>query len=139
MADKVSISQVQAAIEAAGAKWQAGVTSVSELPREEQQKRLGVLPPPGGFDALMRRSEAFAPVAATTAAGLPTALDWRNFNGQNFITPIRDQGGCGSCVAFGTCATIEAKFRVQRNDPGLAVDLSEAHLFFCLGKGQGVT
>src|SRR5579885_2250766 len=88
MAEKVSVAQVQAAIQAADAGWQAGVTSVSELPAEEQQVRLGVMPPPGGFDALIRQSEAYAGAAAVTAAGLPAALDWRNSNGQNYITPI---------------------------------------------------
>ena len=139
MAEKISVAQVQAAIDAAGAGWQAGVTSVSELPPEEQLIRLGVIPPPGGFDAVIKQSEAYAGVGAVTAAGLPAAWDLRNINGQNFITPIRDQGGCGSCVAFGTCAAIEGKFRFQRGDPNLAVDLSEAHLFFCLGRAQGVT
>jgi cathepsin C len=36
------------------------------------------------------------------AAGkLPDSFDWRSFQGQNFISPIRDQGECGSCYAFG--------------------------------------
>ena len=28
---------------------------------------------------------------------------------------------------------------MQRNDPGLAIDLSEAHLFFCLGRDSGAS
>jgi C1A family cysteine protease len=139
MAEKISVSQVQTAIDAAGGGWQAGITSVSELPPAEQKIRLGVPPPPGGFEALVRAAEAFRPAAMATAAGLPAAFDLRNVNGSNFITPIRDQQNCGSCVAFGTIASIEGMFRKQRNDPNLAVDLSEAHLFFCQGRAQGVT
>lgn len=137
--DKSSLSQIQAAINAADAGWQAGVTSVSELPPEEQRIRLGVPPPPGGFDQLIRQSEAFRAQVTAAAAGLPAAYDLRNVGGKNFITAIRDQGGCGSCVAFGVCAALEGMFRVQRNDPTLAIDLSEAHLFFCQGRAQGVT
>lgn len=36
-----------------------------------------------------------------TAGKLPDSFDWRSFQGQNFISPIRDQGECGSCYAFG--------------------------------------
>jgi C1A family cysteine protease len=42
-------------------------------------------------------------------------------------------------VAFGVCAATEGMFRVQRGDSNLAIDLSEAHLFFCQGWAQGVT
>lgn len=49
----------------------------------------------------------------------PPESDWRED-----ATPIRDQGNCGSCVAFGVVAAIEA---ATRQKP----DLSEAHLFFC--------
>jgi len=140
MADeKPSRAQIQAAIDAADAGWQAGVTSVSELSQDEQRIRLGVPPPPGGFEQLMMRSQAFRAQVDATTAGLPVAYDLRNVGGKNFITPIKDQGGCGSCVAFGVCAALEGMFRVQRNDPNLAVDLSEAHLFFCQGRAQGVT
>lgn len=138
---KINVSQIQAAIQAANASWEAGITSVSELTREEQRIRLGVPPPPGGFDQVMRQAEAFKSLVRSPAveAGLPAAYDLRNVGGRNYITPIKDQGNCGSCVAFGTCATIEGMLRVQRQDPNLNIDLSEAHLFFCLGKPQGVT
>jgi C1A family cysteine protease len=78
-------------------------------------------------------------MTAAAAVGAPASYDWRNVGGHSFITPIRDQGSCGSCVAFGSIATIEATYRVQRNNPILAVDLSEAHLYYCLGRAQGVT
>jgi C1A family cysteine protease len=76
---------------------------------------------------------------ALRAVGAPTAYDLRNVGGKNFVTPIRDQSSCGSCVAFGTVATVESRLRVQRNDPNLAVDLSEAHLFFCHGRDSGAS
>jgi C1A family cysteine protease len=57
--------------------------------------------------------------------------------GKNFITPIKNQGGCGSCVAFGVAATAEGTLRRQRNDPNLNVDYSEAHLFYCYARDEG--
>ena len=47
---------------------------------------------------------------------------------------VRDQGSCGSCVAFGTCAVLESTLRVATNNPALDVDLSEAHLFYCYAR-----
>jgi C1A family cysteine protease len=57
--------------------------------------------------------------------------------GGNFITSVKDQGSCGSCVAFGSAATVEGTFRRQLNDPNRAVDFSEAHLFYCIARAQG--
>jgi C1A family cysteine protease len=61
----------------------------------------------------------------------PSTKDWRNVNGQDWTTAIRDQGNCGSCVAFGTVGVIESRLEIVHNNPGLEPDLSEAHLFFC--------
>ncbi|BDP44219.1 hypothetical protein DAETH_41880 (plasmid) [Deinococcus aetherius] len=139
----VSVEAVRAAIRAAGAGWEAGVTSVSELSPQERRVRLGVRPRPeeGSLDDIVRRgAERLAgerPEAREV--GAPAAHDWRNVGGKNFITPVRDQGNCGSCVAFGTAATIEGTARVQGNNPALAIDLSEAQLFYCYGRTQGVT
>jgi len=68
----------------------------------------------------------------------PTSLDWRNKDGQNWITPIKSQGTCGSCVAFGSVAAFEANIRIANSDPNLDINLSEQHLFSC-GGGNCIT
>ncbi len=63
-----------------------------------------------------------------TIEGLPASVDWRK-NSDNYITPIQDQGNCGSCVAFGTTAAIEACKRIADKSPIEDVKLSEEDLF----------
>ena len=71
--------------------------------------------------------------ARALAKGLPTHFDWRNYAGQNWMTSVKDQGSCGSCVAFGSVAAVEGQFKIQANSPTWDIDLSEAHLFSCGG------
>jgi C1A family cysteine protease len=61
----------------------------------------------------------------------PSRIDWRDVDGKDWTTPIRHQGACGSCVAFGTTAAIESRLEIAKGDAELNPDLSEAHLFFC--------
>jgi C1A family cysteine protease len=63
-----------------------------------------------------------------------SAVDWRNYRGRNNVTPIKDQGNCGSCVAFGTVAALESMVLVEHDVP---LDLSEAELLFCGGGSCG--
>ena len=139
MPQDIDASQLNTLIKAANAAWVAGKTSVSELPQQQQLNHLGYVPA-GGEETLEERIAASAAKIGAIGGGVigaPAAFDWRNVNGQNYITPITDQKYCGSCVAFGATAAVEGTFRVQRGNPGLAVDLSEASLFFCNGPGAG--
>jgi len=61
-------------------------------------------------------------------------VDWRYRKGRNNVTPVKDQGGCGSCVSFGCTATLESMVLVEHN---VSLDLSEAELLFCGGGGCG--
>jgi C1A family cysteine protease len=139
MPQEIDISQLNILIKTANAGWVAGVTSVSELSPDQKKCILGYVPA-DGEESLEQRIQASAAkigLLRATVGAAPSSFDWRNVNGQNYITPITDQKGCGSCVAFGTTATVEAMVRVQRGNPNLAVDLSEASLFFCIGPGAG--
>ncbi|XP_071961201.1 dipeptidyl peptidase 1-like [Antedon mediterranea] len=72
------------------------------------------------------------PEVAKIASQLPMEFDWRNMAGQNFVTPVRDQGGCGSCFAFASMAMLEARLKIATNNtinkvfsPQDVVDCSE--------------
>ncbi|KAI9205265.1 uncharacterized protein BJ171DRAFT_501600 [Polychytrium aggregatum] len=61
------------------------------------------------------------------AATEPQRFDARDYG---WVTSIKDQGQCGSCVAFATASTLETTWRVLTKTDGT---VSEADLFFCLG------
>lgn len=72
---------------------------------------------------------------------LPSKIDWRNKDGINWMTSVKDQGQCGSCVAFGSVALIEAQYKISNNLPDLDLNLSEQSAFSCsrskCGAGTG--
>ncbi len=57
MPQDVGIDQLNTLIKAANAGWQAGVTSVSELPPDQQRNHLGYVPS-GGEESLEQRIQA---------------------------------------------------------------------------------
>ncbi|XP_077528920.1 dipeptidyl peptidase 1-like [Haemaphysalis longicornis] len=50
------------------------------------------------------------------ASSLPEEFDWRNVSGVNYVSPIRNQGGCGSCYAFASMALLESRLRIATNN-----------------------
>ncbi|KAM6158555.1 dipeptidyl peptidase 1-like [Rhynchocyon petersi] len=47
---------------------------------------------------------------------LPMSWDWRNVGGVNYVSPIRNQGTCGSCYAFSSVSMLEARLRILTNN-----------------------
>ena len=134
-----SIQELQREVAAMNADWQAGETAFTEMSSDERAQYLGYVPGPDEPSLEEREQVAQANLeefyaTATDAATHPASYDLRNVGGRNYITAVKDQGGCGSCVAFGVAASAEGRFRRQRGNPKLAVDFSEAHLYFCNGR-----
>jgi C1A family cysteine protease len=131
---KKKIENLQATIKSKGYNWTSGTTSVSELSVEQFKAKLGLIVDKAELAATAKAIEATTKLQAFVALiALPTAVDWRNKNGADWTTPIKDQGQCGACVAFGTVATIESRIKIVCEKSSLNKDLSEAHLLFCGG------
>jgi hypothetical protein len=122
------IDTIRMAIGAKGARWVAGENPISLLPEEERVKRLGLIKPVG-LDLPVQP-------LLSLPVGLPSSLDWRNYNGDNYITPVRDQGNCGSCWAFSTTAALESYALLSSGIPGINLDLAEQVLLSCSGAGS---
>ncbi len=127
-----TIAAIEAEIEANGYDFKVAPNWVTRLPEAERSqllsRRMPLLPRyrTGSVDDA-------GPLVVRSVDSLPSSFDWRNYNGHSYIGPVRNQGGCGSCYAFGACAAAEGTYNVAmgRND-GDCLDLSEAFLAFCL-------
>jgi C1A family cysteine protease len=67
----------------------------------------------------------------TPHRALPAVFSWCDSGG---CTPIKNQGGCGSCWAFGTVAPLECNIKLKDH---VTVDLSEQWLVSCNSDGWG--
>jgi len=64
---------------------------------------------------------------------LPDAFSWRDYEGADWMMPIRNQRQCGSCAAFGITAMLEIRVKQELNEPNLNIDLSDSQCLTCAG------
>ena len=67
-------------------------------------------------------------VLAFASAASAEVFDWRNVDGQNWMSPVRNQGAAGTCWAFSAVAALEAHVNITAGDADWDIDLSEQHL-----------
>lgn len=73
---------------------------------------------------------------AKMAAALPKEWDWRNVNGVNFVSPVRNQASCGSCYSFASMGMLEARVRILTNNSQTPI-LSPQQIVSCSEYSQG--
>ncbi|XP_047104926.1 dipeptidyl peptidase 1-like [Schistocerca piceifrons] len=73
----------------------------------------------GGKSTWLAQWPEPAPVTAEQrqrASYLPKQWDWRDVDGVNYVSPVRDQLQCGSCFAFAAAGMLEARIRIKTNN-----------------------
>lgn len=109
------------------ASWSAGRTSMSDLSRTEKQQILGA------SVTEVQTNGNYGQRTKLIHDALSEVFDWRDQNGKNFVTPVKNQGRCGSCVAFAAASVFETQMNITTNSIGLGWGFSPQHLFSCGG------
>jgi len=125
-----TISEIRDKITANGYSFTVSENWVTRLSVEERRKLLSRHAP-----LVPRRLGRVddGPLVVRSVTEIPASFDWRDVAGHSYIGPIRDQGSCGSCYAFGACAAAEGVYNYAMGKyDDECLDLSEAFLAFCL-------
>lgn len=121
-----------------GGKWFAGETSVSILSYEEKKQLFGGnLPNLQGFEYY--KGGIFVMPGSKQGTGSSRINDslyvpeysWRNRHGEDWVTPVRNQGNCGSCWAFAATGATELLVNLYYNKH-IDYDLAEQQLVSCI-------
>ncbi|KAK7101922.1 dipeptidyl peptidase 1-like [Littorina saxatilis] len=121
-------------INSAQSSWKAAA-----YPHLEGLRREHLLGMAGGPASRVAARPSPAPVTREVyeaAAKLPDNFDWRNVDGVNYVSPIRNQGACGSCYSFAALAMDEARIRIMTNNTKTPV-FSPQDIVDCSEYSQG--
>jgi hypothetical protein len=141
------IDKINSNLNATGQTWMAGETSISRLSYQEKKSMFdgsvpnfqgfdyyvgGVFVLPGGLNPVQGTKSQVAAHMSSQDSQYPDEFSWRNRHGIDWLTPVRNQGSCGSCTAFGIAAASELLINLYFNRL-LDYDLSEQHILSCNG------
>ena len=129
---KLQLNTLRTEIKQKKLSYKVGYTAVFERPPSQLFGELEVMPVQEvnaiKAEMLSKTFEEFRVFADTD--GLPSAYDARD---HGWVSPVVDQGGCGSCWAFAAVAMYESNYLKRNNTLALA---SEQYALNCSGGGS---
>ncbi|MEO5667468.1 MAG: C1 family peptidase [Bdellovibrionota bacterium] len=132
----LDLNAIQSALVLNHATWKARATTPSKMTKAEMRRMLGSLEAPDAMFSVKADDKA---MRAQTDFGIgqpaATRVDWREQNGKSYVSPILNQGNCGSCVAFAAVATLETQANISNLFPNLNPRFAPQALFACGGGG----
>ena len=99
--------------------YRTGITKFSDLTQQEFARTYLNL----NYDAIAMAN--FNPHIVKVTNAAPDAWDWRE---KGYVSPVKDQGSCGSCWAFATVANLEGLYYKNK---GVMKTFSEQMLVDC--------
>jgi len=98
----------------AGHSYKMGINAFSDLTDEEFKSRHLT-----GYKGLApQQATVSTAFAATAAADLPKSVDWRE---KGVVSPVKNQGMCGSCWAFATAEIVESYAAINEADGNVPI------------------
>ena len=110
---------VMASLKESNKSYQTGINKFSDLTHQEFAKIYLNL----NYDAMAIAN--FEPTTVKVSNAAPSSYDWRNYGR---VSPVKDQGSCGSCWAFSTTGNLEGLYAGSK---GVIKTFSEQMLVDC--------
>lgn len=103
--------------------WKAGINQFTDQTKSELKMNYGA-----DKRALHLKTKNSTSIKSRFSdVTLPASVDWRNV--PNVVSPVKDQGKCGSCWAFAASATIESHVAINT---GIMNEVSMQELVSCM-------
>jgi cathepsin L len=100
--------------------YRKGVNKFSDMDELEMRRMKGFK---GDRSPLLTNGATYLP--PNVAMDLPDTVDWRD---KGYVTPVKNQGGCGSCWAFSSTGALEGQIKRKT---GKLISFSEQNLVDC--------
>jgi len=119
---KASVARAEA-MQAASSSAKYGITKFSDMSEEEFRSTILMKSVP-------QKSSRTVPVSGVSVPdpNAPAAFDWRDHNA---VTPVKDQGQCGSCWAFSATEAIESAWILKGRATTSTVNLAPQQIVDC--------
>jgi len=106
-----------------------GVNQFADLSEQEMKANFGYN---SRLASLRRASSPVGDHSRVAPSALPTTVDWRT-NNPPVVTPVKNQGACGSCWAFAAVESIESRLALET---GKLLTLSPQQVTSCTPNPQ---